>query len=324
MRCVLAIDAGGSKCDALLTSDDGVVLGYGHVDPKQPNGSHERMGSGRSFTSIARATRQAMGNRVCNELMLVGFNKVLPPLDFNQIQQVCIHPQAVTEQDPAFALTGESNGLVLLAGTGAVVYGQTPDGRIMKLDGLGPLLGDHGGGYQIGLMALRAVAKSPWHSRHATALTDAVMLALKFEPGPRSIGCLMEFMLNNPDRSDIARLAKVVDAVAMAGDPVAQTILRRAADDISESTRDLVDSLGIAQEDLPVIGTGSVIMYSSLYWARVCERVREFAPRFRFMRLQVPPVLGMALTVLQRLKCGEPAVLRERLQASFKAHTGKE
>ena len=323
MRYVLAIDTGGSKCDAILARDDGTVLGYGHVDANDPSGGRGVMGSGRSFKSIAHAIHQAMGKTVCSELILVGFSKLLPPINFTDIPVASIHPYIVTEQDPAFALTGERDGVVILAGTGAVVYGQTPDGRVRKIDGVGPLLGDHGGGYQIGLMAMRAVAKSFWHSRHTTALTEAVQTALNIEHGPKSLDNIILFMLNNPDRSEIARLAKLVDTAAMAGDAIAQNILRQAADDIAESTRDIVDYLGIAQDDVPVIGTGSVIMYSSLYWARVCERVREFAPRFRFMRLQDPPILGMVLAVLNRLDCGDPAVLRKQLQASFQAQLRK-
>jgi N-acetylglucosamine kinase-like BadF-type ATPase len=318
MRCVLAIDAGGSKCDALLARDDGTVLGYGHVDVNDPAGGRGVMGSGRSYKSIAHAAQQAMGETTCDELILAGFTSTLPPIDFQDNQRVCIHTQKITEQDPAFALTGEPYGIVILAGTGALVYGQISDGRTMKIDGLGPMLGDHGGGFQIGLMALRAVAKSLWHTRHATALTEAIQIALKIDSGPDGIKQMIEFMLETPDRSEIARFARVVDAAAMAGDPIAQTILRQAADDIAESAWDLVDQLGIAQAHLPVIGTGSVITHSSLYWARVSERIREFAPHFRFMRLHDPPILGMVLTVLQQLKCGDQAVVRKQLQTSFK------
>jgi len=324
MRCVLAIDSGGSKCAALLARDDGTVLGYGHVDSSNPAGGRGIAGSGRTFQSIAYAANMAIGKTACDELYLACLSHILPPINFEEIQVNCIHLQTLTEHDPAFALTGEANGVVLLAGTGAFVYGQTPDGRIQKIDGLGPLLGDHGGGYQIGLMAMRAVAQSSWHARHATALTEAVQTTLNIKPGPGSLQAFIKFMLNNPDRSEIARLAKVVDSIASAGDPIAQNIMRQAADDIVESTRDVVEHLGIAQANLPLIGTGSVIMYSSLYWARVCERVREFAPNLRFMRLQDPPILGMVLTVLQRLKCGDPATLRKQLQTSFQEKTRKE
>ena len=55
------------------------------------------------------------------------------------------------------AFAGES-GLILIAGTGSVVYGRTQQGTYVQSGGWGYLLGDEGGGYALGLAALRAVA----------------------------------------------------------------------------------------------------------------------------------------------------------------------
>ncbi|MEI6518878.1 MAG: BadF/BadG/BcrA/BcrD ATPase family protein [bacterium] len=317
MRCILAIDSGGSKCDALLVRDDGTVLGYGHVGADNPDKGRGPIGSGRSFKSISRAVHQAIGDNDCDELVLVGFTRTLPPINFSNLPIGCISLRCVSEQDPAFALTGEEYGVVILAGTGAVVFGTTSDGNFRHQDGLGPLLGDHGGGYQIGLNALQAVAKSHWHPRHTTTLTDIIQEQLSIEPGSRNIRQkLIDFMLSNPDRSEIARFAKFVDIAANDGDQIAIKILRKAAEDIADSTWDMVDTLGIANENLPIIGTGSVIMYSDTYWNRFCECVCEYAPNFRFMRLQQPPVLGMALKALQLMECGDKAALREKIIAS--------
>jgi N-acetylglucosamine kinase-like BadF-type ATPase len=102
MRCILAIDAGGSKCDALLVRDDCTVMGYGYVDVNDPASGRGRIGSGRSFKSISHAVRQAIGDTVCDELILVGFSKTLPPINVRDIHVDCIRMRSVSEQDPAF------------------------------------------------------------------------------------------------------------------------------------------------------------------------------------------------------------------------------
>src|SRR5205085_11071904 len=50
-------------------------------------------------------------------------------------------------------------GIVLIAGTGSIAWARLPDGSPIRAGGLGPVLGDGGSGYAIGLDALRAVAR---------------------------------------------------------------------------------------------------------------------------------------------------------------------
>jgi N-acetylglucosamine kinase-like BadF-type ATPase len=54
---------------------------------------------------------------------------------------------------------GALEGVLLLAGTGSVAYGVNPAGLNAQVGGWGYLLGDEGGGYWIGLQALRAVVR---------------------------------------------------------------------------------------------------------------------------------------------------------------------
>ncbi|MBI2440301.1 MAG: hypothetical protein HYV35_02905, partial [Lentisphaerae bacterium] len=101
------------------------------------------------------------------------------------------------EDEAAMALAGEPYGLVVLAGTGSFVHGKTHDGRELHLDGIGPVLGDTGSAYFIGLMALRAAAKSDWHLRFHTTLLKR---AYDFY-GLRNVSELVGFSLKPKDRS---------------------------------------------------------------------------------------------------------------------------
>src|SRR5688572_28142351 len=57
------------------------------------------------------------------------------------------------------ALGGEA-GTILVAGTGAVAFGVFADGTSRVADGLGPEIGDHGGGYWIGRAGMRAALRA--------------------------------------------------------------------------------------------------------------------------------------------------------------------
>ena len=102
------------------------------------------------------------------------------------------------------------------------------------------------------------------------------------------------------DRSVIAAFARVVDEEAAGGDPIAHRIITGAADDIADILQTVIDRLEMARESYTMIGTGSVIMHSSIYWTRLCEQARTFAPRLTPVRPPHPSVIGVALIGLRR------------------------
>lgn len=53
---------------------------------------------------------------------------------------------------------GTGSGFIVIAGTGSVVMGRTHDGALHRVGGWGYLLGDEGGGYAVGMNALRHLA----------------------------------------------------------------------------------------------------------------------------------------------------------------------
>lgn len=313
--CVLGIDSGGSKCDALVTELDGTAIGWGHCGVGSRGCGVAWGGTGRSLKTVHQAVRAAVEGLACDELHVTALGDSVP-LGFwgaANVRRMILHPAA--EAGPAFLLVGESCGVVALAGTGAFVNARTRAGRTLHLDGLGPLLGDYGGGYHIGTLAIRAAAKAHWNPRHATVLAETVpAMILKEGLGdPEGAGGLVEFMLGHPDRGEVAALARLVDDAARAGDAIAGGILREAADGLASTLRDVVEALDMSGEDCALIGTGSVIRNSDLYWDRFCARAASFAPRLRPLRPRVPAVAGLALSGLQELGVTIDGPLRDRL-----------
>ncbi len=314
MRCVLAVDSGGSKCDALLTAMDGTVLGWGHVSGHTPGSTRNFTGSGRAIATVSRAIRQAVGSQECEELLVGGIGGYFSFSLWEELKVRDFRLHRVWEMEPVFALADAAYGVAALAGTGAMVYARTEDGRMGSYDGLGPLLGDYGGGYMIGLLALKAVARAGWHPRHTTLLSELVPPALGFDTERYHVRQhLVDLMLSNPDRAVVAGVARTVDEAARAGDAVACDILRQAADALAETVFDLTARMEITDAAYPFLGMGSVASHSDVYWARVCERVLDFAPAFTPRRFELPPVVGMALCVLRQYAGDDLPAVRETL-----------
>ncbi|MCC6730940.1 MAG: hypothetical protein IT208_16555 [Chthonomonadales bacterium] len=309
----LAVDVGGSKCEALLLESSGAVVGRGRCDFADPASGRGRGGSGRSGATIAEAVRRAVdGHVLAGPLHLVTCGW-MPDGAVAGLPGGALVGHAVAEHSAALALIGAEAGVVVLAGTGSLVYGRAEDGRSLQLDALGPLLGDHGSGYQIGLMAIRAAARAPWHPRHATSLAEPVYAACAARhAGPGRFN-MVDYMLEPRDRAEIAALARMVDGEARAGDRIARAILRDAAAGIAETLRDVVDRLDIARAPLPLTGAGSVATRSRIYWDRLCELAARFAPGLRPTPARHPAVVGVALAGVSALPLDDPGAFRRRL-----------
>lgn len=319
MILLLAVDSGGSKCEAICVDPGGNLVGRAHRDFRTVSGARFIGGLGRSERLVADTIRAALPDplnaaelHVCGPLP----NPLVPEL--RQVQSIAHH--VVLEKDGPLALVDTRAGIVVLSGTGAFAYGRRHDGQEILFDGLGPLYGDYGSGFQIGLAGIRAAGRSSWGHRHETALTMPILEACRDQSGMGSEFNMMAYMADIRDRSEIASLARIVDRVADEGDSTAISIIRRAAADMAETVRCVVNHLDVAQADLPLIGTGSVATNSRRYWTELTECVLTFAPGLKPNLPKVPAVFGLGLALADQVGVNSPE-FRANLLAHAKARS---
>lgn len=301
MRYILAVDRGGTKCDALLVGEDGSVAGRGRCDYRHPESGRGWGGSGRTEENRRRAVRQALrGWRGGDSLTLVG-DCTLAPGDLPPGVDCPIFRRPASEQDIGLAFLHGRPGIAALVGTGALLVGRAADGRVETMDGLGPFLGDYGSAYHIGALAMRAAAKAHWHPRHGTSLARVVPDACAAHAGSPPNFHLVAYSLQARDRSEIAALAALVDREAAAGDAVSQRILEEAAGALAETVWDLRERMGLTGEPMALVGAGSVIAGSDRYWECLRARVEAFAPGVRATRILQPAILGYVLLVAREM-----------------------
>ena len=319
-RYVLAVDSGGTKCDALLARDDGTILRWHRVTWSDPASRSSVVGGGRSLPAITAAIRQALGDLRCRELHVAGISHLLDRvLGLCQEHAEIIKAYHMHEGDPSFAMCGQTHGIVAVAGTGATIQARTRDGRSFRLDGLGPYLGDYGGAFYIGSQAIRAVGKFDWSPRYHTALVEPVFQALGLLNGrPPRTHDLLVYMIRPPaDRAVIASLARIVDEQARASDAVARDILHDAATAMAETILCVIEQAGFLHDGpCPLIGHGSVAQRSAIFWEHLCARVCAYAPNIVPMLSPFPPVVGGGLIVLRRLNAVDRDTLWRNLAVS--------
>jgi len=129
----------------------------------------------------------------------------------------------------AGAMEGEP-GVVVIAGTGSIAYGENAQGETARAGGWGYIYGDEGGGFDVARQALRATLREHegWGPR--TALTPALM---ELTGAANANDALHRLYTVDWPRARVAEFAMTVDRIASEGDPVAMDILRHAAQQLA-------------------------------------------------------------------------------------------
>lgn len=189
------------------------------------------------------------------------------------------------------------NGLVIIAGTGSIVYLVQDNGdRTTRSGGWGYLLGDEGSGYHIGNEALRFVTK--YYDQHGDLvpierLTQKVLWHYNLQNTSDIITAVYEH--KNP-RASIASLAKpVLDLAEQKYEPAVE-IIDQAVRALVELLTTIFNSEKTARK-LPIVLCGGLFS-NELFFATFKDAMSKFDNELNIPSL--PPVVGSYLSALFR------------------------
>jgi len=313
-KLALGVDGGGTKSDAVLINESGSVLGWGR------SGTGQAFWAGRKAAqeAYAEAIRMALGKRRPHAVWVAGVHR--STFDGMNLHVSEPHFVECRELSMGLAMALQTHGLLVLSGTGAFVAGQKENGGTLTLDGIGPVLGDHGSGYQIGLMGMRAAMASSWAPERQTVLGQLVPQGL----GVSTLEDMFSLVYTQGiGRSHIASVAKAVIRAAEDGDSIARKIIVQAADDISDVLAHVIRRLCLEDSDYALVASGGIAQNSEMYWGRICERALEIAPRLRPIRPKVRPCVGAALLALKAMGVAWTRKLLSRIEKTQQPHLAK-
>jgi N-acetylmuramic acid 6-phosphate etherase len=204
------------------------------------------------------------------------------------------------ETDAVAALVGGVGaryGVVLVAGTGMIVYGENATGDRARAGGWGHIL-DHGSGYDLAQEALRAVALAADGSDLSTGLSERMLDELKLEEPADLVGWVYA-----PGRevADIAALAPVVLAAAEAGDLVATEVVTRAAAALTRADATIAHRLSLWEQPLPLVLAGGLLATNDFYRQVITQLVRVRVPQVQPVLPRADAAVGAALLALTAL-----------------------
>jgi N-acetylglucosamine kinase-like BadF-type ATPase len=184
----------------------------------------------------------------------------------------------------------DGTGILVICGTGSLVYGRRADSVERTVGGRGPLLGDVASGFDIGHQALRRAA---WVEDGGLG-SETLARLLRERLGVEKVDELLPWL--SPFAKDrVASVAPVVFAAARRGDRVAQDIVataaRRLASGVAVVNVHLWPPAGAAGR---VVFAGGVLEHQAGFRKALAEEIADFAPDARCGLAEAEGAVGAA------------------------------
>jgi N-acetylglucosamine kinase-like BadF-type ATPase len=303
---VIGIDGGGTKTEAVVLGADGKQLSAltGKATNPHAVGFDTAM---QHLTELLSEiwTNPAYGREFCIGIAigLAGVDspqekqKVLEAME-RFLQQQSVKSTVSISNDAEIGLMatlGKQQGLVVISGTGSIVYGITPEGDKLRTGGWGHLLGDQGSGYAIGLQTLRAVMQSHDGVYSQTRMTELILKEYGFLSPVELKSYIYAPVIKKQDIADFARFCIV--SAEEHQDEQAILILHLAAEELAMQTKALIHKHpAFASGDLVL--SGSIFKHSCYMYKSFESQIRDTFPQLHIHMARQTPAYGAALLAL--------------------------
>lgn len=313
-KIFLGVDIGSSTSHALLADEEGRVLAFSEGGP----GNHEVVG----YDGLHEVLNQIISEVI--QLAGVGREKIQGagfgvsgydwPSEQSPTAEVIkglgLSSPIELVNDTLLGLiagTEQGWGIVILAGSGENCWGRDPQGKIGRMTGWGPFMGEYGGASTIAAKAIQVVS-AEWSQRGPTTSLAQILMD---ETGAQDINDLIEGLCI--DRYHVgAKIAPKIFQVAEGGDSVAHQIIGWAAEHLADMVIGVVRQLGFQQKTFELVEMGGVFQAGKLLVDPFRAAVHEQAPGACFVPLKVPPVVGAVLLAAEHAEV-DHGRMREQL-----------
>lgn len=306
---ILAVDGGNSKTDVALVAADGTLVAHARGGQSSPHhlGLDGCLAVLQSLVDEAGLDGQQAD---VAEVLLAGVD--FP--DEEDALRAAVEARGwaartIVGNDTFAVLRAGSErgwGIAVTCGAGMNCVGVAPDGRHVRFPALGHITGDWGGGYDVGLAALGAAARSDDGRGPKTMLERAVLA---------HFGCSTPLELArdlHEGRIAHTRLVELAPLVMEAAehDAVAASIVERLVGEIVVIVRAAAARLDLREAEV-LLGGGLMRGAREDVFDRIAAGLGD---SLTLRRPSAPPIVGAALLALDAVGADEQARRRARDQ----------
>ncbi|VAW30727.1 N-acetylmuramic acid 6-phosphate etherase, partial [hydrothermal vent metagenome] len=299
---VIGVDGGGSKTAVSILNQHGKILGRGRSGSANYHNVGISQAKANLWAAMALAATEA-GVAVLDATAvtwsLAGVDRPEERQLFEQMAADMLPNIAVhVENDAVSALVaglGHRKGIVLIAGTGMIAYGENEQGQRARAGGWGPFF-DCGSAYDLVQSSLRACTRHHDEQNQASAeLTTALLTAAGLEKPADLLGWVYA---DKRHVADVAELAPIVLDAAEKGDIVALDVVNRGAGGLATAVTAVARQLGYTGV-FPLVMSGSLLTKSDFYRAIVTQAVETALPQAQPCLSQTDATVGAGLIALE-------------------------
>jgi glucosamine kinase len=301
----LAIDAGGTKTNCLLADDTHILARASTATIKLQRVSEEEATTRLQtmFQEVAASANVSLGGITRTCFGLAGISIPAVQTWAHQVIPAMVSGELLLVGDEEIALDAAfpgAPGILVIAGTGSNVIGRNALGKLFGAGGWGPVLGDEGSGYWIGLEAIRAALRE--RDRIGTGAISARLLhAIEAH---WQLSSLAELIVMANQRTglrrpapDFATLAPVVADCAKRGDALAAGVLERAGEELADQVTLVFHKMTSTlapqpPEEIGIAYTGSVLSEIPPVRAAMIARLAASLPTAQVQATPVDPLEG--------------------------------
>jgi N-acetylglucosamine kinase-like BadF-type ATPase len=295
---VIGIDGGGTKTIAALADLKGKILREIEIGPTNPN----KIGFEKTVFNLKELISKISKNKKIKfaYLGLAGGlerDREKRKKIRKEIQKFFDFPIVVDgDQKIAFrAGTDEKNGIVVIAGTGAIAMGWK--GKKEEISGGWDwLMGDQGSAFWVGKRVLEEIGNALDGRRKDFRLRKFIFKKLKIKKEKE----FYQRFYHQDFVERVASISKFIDEFSRKGDRFSKEILIEAAKEVSKMIISVIKKLNFEKEEFPVVFSGGMFR-SKIFREKVENQIRKIASNAKFISLRQKPVIGAIKLAIEKL-----------------------
>lgn len=318
----IGIDGGGTKTFAVIADDKGNLL----ASSRRESTNYLQVGIDKARENLIGMIQELCESQSVDMLTMdysvIGLAGAGRADDREIITKALIEgglrdPQFVVVPDYTPALAGGAfgeAGVIIISGTGSVVFGIDTQGHQQRAGGWGPLMSDEGSGYHFGKEACTAVMRAFDGRGPATSLTDKLLKALNMD-SPLS---LVRWSLNEgTQKNNVAALSPYVFESVNEGDVVAIKILEKEVDSIVEMVGAVAKAINQVDKPFQIVLAGGNFGHQPKFVNLLREKLKPVVPQAKADLPRFEPVLGAVILALKNQGISITEEILSNLESSW-------
>jgi len=186
-------------------------------------------------------------------------------------------------------------GMILISGTGSIMFGKDEKGNLYRVGGWGRILGDEGSGFYIGKKGLIASIKQIDGRGEKTLLFD--LISEKFNLN--SLETIIKSIYT--DNFDIAKIAPLVFEAAEKDDKIAKEILDEAADELLLHIETMIRKINF-NDRIGLSFVGSIITNDNYVRKKIVNYINSNLKQIELIDSNNEPIYGAVVMAINELK----------------------